>query len=118
MNYNNDFKYDLLLGQITEKEVGAIFSNQKIEVKDETAQSKTTGNVFIEYESRGKPSGLATTQADKWCFKLSEHCYLFTSVKHLKEIARDIHKSKGFVLGGDKNTSKGILIPIIKLIYL
>lgn len=29
MNYNNDFKYDLEVGQIKEKELADIFSNKK-----------------------------------------------------------------------------------------
>tara|TARA_E500000318_G_scaffold101747_1_gene105491 strand:- start:310 stop:663 length:354 start_codon:yes stop_codon:yes gene_type:complete len=117
MNYNSDFRFDLALGQLTEKQVADIFSNDKIEVKDESAKSRTTGNVFIEFESRNKPSGIATTQADKWCFKLSEVCFLFVSVENIKRIAREILKEKGFVKGGDNNTSKGVLVPIIKLIY-
>lgn len=116
MEYNNDFRYDLLLGQITEKEVGNIFSNDKIEVKDESSQCKRTGNVFIEFESRGKKSGIATTEADKWCFKVSKDCFLFVSVEQLKKIARECLKEKGFSVGGDNNTSKGVLVPVIKLI--
>ena len=56
MNYNNDFKYDLKVGQVKEKELGAIFQNATIEVKYDL-QALTTGNVFVEYESRNKPSG-------------------------------------------------------------
>lgn len=116
MKYNSDFRYDLMLGQITEKEVGDIFSNNKIEVKDESSQCKITGNVFIEFESRGKPSGIAITEADKWCFKISKDCYLFVSVEHLKKIARECLKDRGRTDGGDNNTSKGVLVPVIKLI--
>ena len=48
MNYNNDFKYDLKIGQTKEKELGDIFNNKTVEVKYDL-QAKLTGNVFVEY---------------------------------------------------------------------
>ena len=47
MNYNNDFRYDLKIGQIAEKELDDIFKDKKIEVKTDFIAQKT-GNVFIE----------------------------------------------------------------------
>ena len=35
MEYNNDFKYDLLLGQIREKQIAKILKNKSIEIKSE-----------------------------------------------------------------------------------
>ena len=32
MKYNNDFKYDLKVGQVKEEELGNIFKNKTIEV--------------------------------------------------------------------------------------
>ena len=58
MDYNSDFKYDLKVGQIKEKELGDIFNNSKVEVKYDL-QALGTGNVFVEYWSRGKKSGLS-----------------------------------------------------------
>jgi hypothetical protein len=117
MKHNSDFKFDLFLGKITEGEVADIFSNSKIEVKDETAHSKRTGNVFIEFESRGKPSGIVKSKSDFYCFKTTEGSYIFVETKKLKKVFKDNYNKKGFVKGGDSNTSKGVLVPIIDLIY-
>lgn len=117
MKHNSDFKFDLFLGQITEGEIAEIFINKKVEVKDETAQSKNTGNVFIEFESRGKPSGIVKSQSDFYCFKITEGSYIFVETEKLKKVFKDNYNKKGFVKGGDSNTSKGVLVPIIDLIY-
>lgn len=62
-----------------------------IEVKEDV-RVKDTGNVVIECESRGKPSGIMTTQADFWVFRLHLETgvvnYLF-KIKDLKQAIRD-----------------------------
>ena len=45
MNYNNDFKYDLKIGQLGEKHLNEILNNKKIEVKTDFKAQKT-GNVL------------------------------------------------------------------------
>jgi len=70
MKYNNDFKYDLEVGQVGEKYLGNILQSKKIEVKTDL-QAHKTGNIFIEYYSRGKPSGISTSEADFYAFILS-----------------------------------------------
>ena len=57
MDYNSNFEYDLELGKVKEKELYDIFSYKKIEVKTDF-KANETGNVFIEYESRGEKSGI------------------------------------------------------------
>ena len=48
-----------------------------------------TGNIFIEYESRGKPSGIATTDANYWIYKINELNFaLIFDVIKLKEKLR------------------------------
>ena len=55
LNYNKDNKYDLKTS----------FNNKEItyEVKTDI-YPKDTGNIVIEFESRGKPSGVSVTEAD------------------------------------------------------
>jgi len=113
MLYNNDFSHDLEIGQIGEKALGNILENKKVEVKTDFIAQRT-GNVFVEYESRGKPSGIAKSQADYWCFVLSNHQIVLITSEKLKEIARK-HLGKS-VLGGDNNTSKGVLVPVKELL--
>ena len=65
MEYNGDFKYDLVVGQLGETLIGNLLSNETIEVKFDFGTYRT-GNFYIEYESRGIPSGIATTKANYW----------------------------------------------------
>lgn len=114
MNYNNDFKYDLKVGQTKEKELGEIFSSKKVEVKYDL-QALNTGNVYVEYRSRGKPSGISTSEADYYCFAFGDTFHLITTPS-LKEKCRKLIGSKRDKKGGDDNTSKGILLPIKELL--
>ena len=103
MNYNNDFKFDLQVGQTFENQLGELF-NKKVEVKRDFR--------CLEYESRGKPSGIATSEADYYCFWFSDvHCVIIKTDK-LKEHCRKWIGTNRDVLGGDNDTSKGILLPI------
>ena len=111
MNYNSNFKYDLEAGQRTEQLLGRILEDHKIEVKDDSAKSAKTGNVFIEYRSRGKRSGIAKSHADWWAIYTSEDTFVLISAEKLKKLCRKYYKLKRIVKGGDNNTSWGILIP-------
>ena len=86
MDFNGDFKYDLALGQLGEGWVGKMLSSKTIEVKFDFACYRT-GNFYIEYESRGKPSGIATTKADYWMLIASTEKGV-----ELKKQLRDIEK--------------------------
>jgi hypothetical protein len=112
MEYCNDFRTDLKFGQENEKKIAEKIFNipiESIEAKEDKL-ANATGNFFIEYESRGKPSGIATTQADVWFYTISESAGgLFLYTKELKEIVEFL-KPTHTRLGGDDNTSKGILI--------
>ena len=113
MQYNNDFKYDLKIGQTKEKELGDIFKNKTVEVKYDL-KAKFTGNVFVEYISRGKKSGLSTSIADYYCFCLGD-TFHFIDTDVLKIKCRKFLGTKRDREGGDKNTSKGILLPVTEL---
>jgi hypothetical protein len=114
MDYRSDFEYDLKVGQVAEKELGEILENKTIEVKRDLLTAKT-GNVFIEYSSRGKPSGIATTKSDFYCIVI-EDTFIILPTKLLKKKGRPYLNTNRDVLGGDDNTSKGILLPVIDLI--
>lgn len=114
MEYNNDFKYDLKVGQAKEEELGEIFNSKTIEVKYDL-QALKTGNVYVEYYSRGKPSGISTSKAEYYCFAFGDTFHLIKS-EELKERCRKYLKDKKRnKKGGDSNTSKGILLPIEEL---
>jgi hypothetical protein len=77
-----------------------------------------TGNIAIEYESYGKPSGIKATESDYWfhnlCIDDEEYCTLVFKTETLKKIVDKIDKFKS-VSGGDHNASKMILISLQKL---
>ena len=114
MEYNADFAYDLAVGQMAEKALGDIFENRTVEVKSDL-KAMATGNLFIEYESRGQPSGIATSQADYWCFYIG-HLFIIIESDTLKSIVRPKLGTRADLRGGDNNTSKGILLPLIEII--
>ena len=114
MNFNNDFKYDLKVGQVKEKELADIFNSKTIEVKYDL-QALETGNVYVEYESRGKKSGISTSKADYYCFCFGVTFHLIKT-SDLKNRCREFLGTERDKRGGDNNTSKGVLLPINKLI--
>lgn len=113
MNYNNDFKFDLKVGQAKEQELGNILNDKTIEVKYDL-KALETNNVYVEYESRSKPSGISTTKSDYYCFAFGLTYHLIET-KILKERCRKYLNTNRDKLGGDNNTSKGILLPINEL---
>lgn len=119
MKYNSDFKYDLEFGVLKgETWFDEIVSNRKFEVKTDRLSAKT-GNIYIEYESRGKPSGIKTTQADYWVYKVTETKAIVIKTEELKAIVRQLiidKKAIPNVRGGDNNTSLGVLVKIKDLV--
>jgi hypothetical protein len=113
MKHSGSFYYDLDFGERGEDWLNEIFSQgKKVEVKTDR-MAHITGNIFVEISSRGKYSGLSTTQADYWIFIIEEKDYsIIVSTKKLKEIARVVFATDGLTKGGDNNTSYGILLPI------
>jgi len=114
MIHNNDFKYDLKFGQVKEQELANIFNNKTVEVK------RCTGaiyNVFVEYECRGKKSGISTSQADYYCFAF-KNTFALIETKALKIKCRKYINTDKDKLGGDRNkpNTKGILLPIKEIL--
>ena len=132
MEHNGDFRYDLELGKLGEGWVGRMLSSKTIEVKFDFACYKT-GNFYIEYESRKKPSGIATSQADyymliaatesgqrlkKGLLEIENSDILYAiliSSDRLKKMCRERYFRKS-VKGGDKWTSLGVLIKAKELL--
>ena len=119
MNLNNDnrFDIDLQYGQVREQELADILQNEKIEVKTERDKWMETGNICIEFRCRGKPSGIAVTEAKWWVHVLADgddtSCMLMFPTDKLKKIARKAIVNKAKVVdGGDDNLSKMVLLPL------
>ena len=116
LNNNNKFDIDLQYGQVREEKLSDILQNEKIEVKTERDKWKETGNICIEFSCRGKPSGIAVTEAKWWVHVLADgddtSCMLMFPTEKLKEIARKYYANGKIVDGGDDNLSKMVLLPL------
>jgi hypothetical protein len=120
MDYNNDFRYDLKVGQVGESLLGGLLSGSiTCEVKRDFWIGRT-GNIAVEFESRGKPSGITTSEADYWAFVLAQEyndeVIVFIKAERLKRIAREFYKKGSVKDMGDNNTSKAVLFPISEII--
>ena len=71
MNNDKRFDIDLQYGQLAESSIADMLQNKKLEVKTERDLWVKTGNIVIEFESRNKPSGIQTTEADYWFHNLA-----------------------------------------------
>ncbi len=133
MKLNSNFKHDLEVGQLAEKNLADIFSNSTIEVKMDFMAYKT-GNFYVEYKSFKKPSGIATSEADFWCIyimtekgkrlqknpklKLEKddvQTTILLSSDRLKHLCRTKNFRKN-VIGGDLDASVGLLIKVKDLV--
>ena len=125
VRYSLGKKFDLQLraSEEREKELGGILSSAKIELKTETHQWEQTGNICIEYECNGKPSGIAATEADFWVHELRRDgetlMYLWLPVDRLKTICRKAYAAGKYrVNAGDGGRSKVVLLRLSDLLAL
>lgn len=112
------FDIDLQYGKVREQLVADMLQDKKIEVKSERDLWMKTGNIAIEYESYGKPSGIAATQADYWfhnlCIGDEVFATLVFDVRSLKRIIDNLDYKKS-VKGGDNFASRMYLLNLQKL---
>lgn len=125
MNHRAKFDVDLQFGQEGERWLTWLGTDQaKVEVKTERDTWAKTGNVVFEYSCRGKPSGIAITEADYWLhiLRLGNHVHAahLWPVVDLKPFLRSCIRTAGYAnsrlaVGGDDNASNVILVPIQSL---
>ena len=112
------FDIDLSYGKVREQRVADMLTNKKIEVKSERDMWAKTGNIAIEYESYGRPSGINATEADYWfhnlCIGKDTFATLVFDVPSLKRIIDNLDYKKS-VSGGDNNASRMYLLNLQKL---
>ena len=116
---NNKFDIDLKYGQEREQRLASILDKDKnkIEVKTERDWWFKTGNIAIEVECNGKPSGIMATKADYWVHILAEgdkdYCRLIFDTRTVKRLAKKyIGTLKN---GGDGWRSRFVLIPLAEI---
>ncbi len=112
------FDIDLEYGEVREQMVADMLQNKKIEVKSERDVWQRTGNIAIEYECYGKPSGINATESDYWFHNLCLGDDTFATIvfdtKNLRKIIDNLDYKKS-VSGGDNNAAKMYLLNLQKL---
>ena len=112
------FDIDLAYGKVREDLIKEMLQDKKIEVKSERDVWKRTGNIAIEYQCYGKPSGINATEADYWfhnlCVGEDVYATLVFKTENLKKIIDSLER-KVSVSGGDHNASRKYLVSLQKL---
>ena len=121
---NNKFDLDLDFGKVGEKYIEQGFEGDgRIEVKTERGDFSNpkswvnTNNIAIEFECRGKPSGISTTEASHWAHVLEIHGEVQYTILLAVETLRGIIKSLGVSIerfttnGGDDDAARMYLFP-------
>jgi len=123
--FNRGPKFDLQLSQsvIHERRLAEIFANlriEKLELKTETWLWERTGNICIEFRQRGKPSGIAITEADVWVHELRRDdqtlVYLMFPTERLKELCRLAYRKHAKRGGGDGGEFDNIVLPLREIL--
>ena len=119
VSFNRDNKYDIQLSQALRDEsaLARIFAGAKIELKTESFLWERTGNICIEFASRGKPSGIAVTEADYWVHQLVRDdktvVYLMFPIDRLRALCARARIKHGI---GDDKSQSAYLIPIADIV--
>lgn len=96
LNKNNDYRYDLKM----------FFRN-----KEYTYEVKTdiypvdTGNIVIEFESRGKPSGISVTEADYFVTYFLHFGEIWNISTYKLRLMINYLKPRIFEMAGDKDSN-------------
>ncbi len=114
---NSGFDIDLRNGVAWENAFVHAFLQARVEHKYDKLCRKT-GNVFVEFEQKGRPSGIAVTTADYWATCFYDFCWIVLPAERMKQIARHFAKTNRTTIGGDFNNYKGVLVPVTELVRM
>ena len=119
-HYNPD--YDIPEGEIGEDIVRDLFSGRpgSVEVKRDTIVSDS-GNIAVEFECRGRLSGIRATKAMWWVFLLSGENYqdevaIMVLTERLRIMCEWLIEKGEWVPGGDDKQSKMVLLHLNRLL--
>ena len=116
--YNKKFDEDLKFGEAGQDWLLWLADDATIEIKTERDKWAETGNIFIEFECREKPSGITATTATYWAhilYKNGKNCgVLVFRTAQLKENLKKLYNKNVIkaVYGGDDNASRGFLVKL------
>lgn len=117
---NNKFDLDLKFGEAGEEWLKLLADERRLEVKRDRMWAKT-GNIFIEFECSGKPSGLFVTEADYFAYilyrdNINVAVYIWKTDLLRAAVQKWIEDNKyKVVTGGDGARAKGLVVPVSAL---
>ena len=123
-NKEYDFELQLKDGQEAEESFRRILISKdtKFEIKAESNLWHDKGNIVIEYESYGKPSGIAATKSDYWVHILRSKdkeplAYLMFPTPILKQICNQVMSEDIYArTGGENGAMRMLLLDLKKLL--
>lgn len=104
------FDRDLAFGEERESAFVQTLRDCKVEMKSDQ-KTRVTGNVFIEFQQRGRPSGIATSAARWYHVEVEDDVWITMRTSALKALARQAI-AVGRVKEGGDNENVGALIPV------
>jgi hypothetical protein len=112
------FKEDLKIGQKAEGKLATLLRDVggDVEVKSDQ-RGHLTHNIYVEYAFKGKPSGIATSEAHWWAYEVQGRYYLLR-IEDLRKLVERAKLEGRTRRGGDYNLTDGALVPMEWLVYL
>lgn len=113
---------DFSFGKIREAVFEKLLRSKRVECKS-NPKCRETGNVAFEFQQRGRPSGLAKTEAEFYGVEFAQDCWLLVPTAKIKDICarafrfKDERGNKPYIkMGGDFNQYANIVIPVTELV--
>jgi len=105
------FDMDLAHGEARESAFVQALTRCHVEHKCDN-DAPSTGNVFVEFEQKGRPSGIATTTADWWAIEVQGDTWIVVRTSVLRRAVERVKGIGRVVMGGDHNLYRGALVPV------
>lgn len=111
------FDLDLRYGEERENLLRAALGDTLLEAKSHLPRAVQTGNVYIEYEQRGRPSGIAVTASEWWADEVYQDVWVVQRTDYHRRRVEHARRYGGDLrVGGDNESTAGVLVPVSLLL--
>jgi hypothetical protein len=112
------FKEDLKIGSRAEGKLAMVLRKEggDIEVKSDQ-RAHLTHNIYVEFSYKGKPSGIATSEAHWWAYEIQGRFFLMR-IEDLQKLVERAKLEGRVRRGGDYNLTEGALVPVEWLVFM